>query len=363
MFCAMPNSTEPVVIVGGGQSGLAAARAVRDAGLRPLVLESGDRPVGSWPSYYDSLTLFSPAEYSSCPGMAFGGDPDRYPTRDEVVAYLERYAASLDVEIRTNTRVETVETGERGFVVRTADGQSIDAAGVVAASGSFSHPYLPTLPGQEGFTGQLLHVADYRSPKSYAGQRVVVVGGGNSAVQVGHELAEFATVTLATRAPLAFLPQRHGGKDLHYWLTTLGFDDLPPAWLARIVGGTAVLDTGIYQAALESGRLDRRPMFTALEGDQLVWADGDREQVDVVLFATGYRPSLGYLRDLGALDADGMPLHMGGISLTHPGLVYVGLEFQRSFSSNTLRGVARDADYVLGPLAAFARGAAAAVGL
>ncbi|WP_040420965.1 flavin-containing monooxygenase [Actinopolymorpha alba] len=359
----MNTSIDPVVIVGGGQSGLAAARAVGDAGLRPLVLESGPRPVGSWPSYYDSLTLFSPAAYSAYPGVAFGGDPDRYPSRDEVVAYLERYATGLDVEIRTNTRVETVEPYGPGFLVQTVDGERIAAAGVVAATGSFSNPHLPTLPGREGFAGEVLHVADYRNPKPYVGRRVVVVGGGNSAVQVGYELAEVATVTLATRAPLTFLPQRHGGKDLHYWLTSLGFDDLPPAWLARIVGGTLVLDTGRYRDALESGRFDRRPMFTAFAGDDVVWADGGREQVDVVVFATGYRPSLGYLRALGALDQEGTPLHAGGVSLTYPGLVYAGLEFQRSFSSNTLRGVSRDAEYVLGPLAAHVRGAPAAVGL
>ncbi|GAA2758621.1 flavin-containing monooxygenase [Actinopolymorpha rutila] len=356
----MSNTTEPVVIVGGGQSGLAAARAARDCGLRPLVLEAGDRPAGSWPHYYDSLTVFSPAGYSSMPGMPFGGDPDRYPTRDETVAYLERYAAGLDVEIRTNTTVQSVEAGEHGFTVQTADGRRIDAAGVVAASGSFSRPYVPELPGLEGFGGEVLHVADYRNPKPYAGRRVVVVGGGNSGVQVGYELSEVATVTLATRAPLTFLPQRTRGKDLHYWLRTLGFDDLPPAWLARIVTGPLVLDTGRYQAAFDSGRLDRRPMFATLDGDRIVWADGTRERVDVVLFATGYRPSLEYLRGLGAFDPNGMPVHSGGISLTHPGLVYVGLEFQRSFSSNTLRGASRDADYVMAPLAAHVQGAAAA---
>lgn len=358
----MAHTTQPVVIVGGGQSGLAAARAVRDAGLRPLVLEAGDNPVGSWPGYYDSLTLFSPSQYSSMPGAPFGGDPDHYPTRDEVVAYLQGYAEGLGVEIRTNTRVAAVETDGAGFVVHTGGGDSLSAGGVVAASGSFSNPYVPVLPGREGFTGQVLHAAAYRNPEPYAGQRVVIVGAGNSAVQVGYELGQVAEVTLATRAPLMFLPQRHGGKDLHYWLTTLGFDELPPAWLAPLITGTPVHDDGVYSKAEATGVFDRREMFTGFDGDQIVWADGEREQVDVVLFATGYRPSLGYLSGLGALDPNGMPLHVGGISLTHPGLVYVGLEFQRSFSSNTLRGVHGDADYVVGPLAAHVGGAARVLG-
>jgi len=358
----MSHNTQPVVIIGGGQSGLAAARAVRNAGLRPLVLEAGDRPVGSWPRYYDSLTLFSPSQYSSMPGAPFGGNPDRYPTRDEVVAYLQGYADDLGVEIRTGTRAAAVEAYGAGFVVHTDAGDSITAGGVVAASGSFTNPYVPVLPGRDGFTGQVLHVADYRNPAPYVGRRVVVVGAGNSAVQVGYELGQVAKVTLATRAPLLFLPQRQEGKDLHYWLETLGFDELPPAWLARLITGVPVLDDGVYSKAEGAGVFDRREMFTAFDGDKLVWADGEREQVDVVLFATGYRPSLEYLTGLGALDSDGMPLHMGGISLTHPGLVYVGLEFQRSFSSNTLRGAHRDADYVVGPLAAHVAGAASVLG-
>ncbi len=352
-----------MIIVGAGQSGLAAARAARDADLRPLVLEAGDRPAGSWHGYYDSLTLFSPARHSAMPGAPFPGDPDGYPHRDEVTAYLERYAARLDVEIRTNIRVQSVEADGAGFTVHTADGRNLTAAGIVAASGSFTNPRLPALPGQDGFTGELLHVADYRNPRPYAGKRVVVVGGGNSAVQIGYELSETTAVTLATRAPIRFLQQQHNGRDLHDWLVGTGFDHLPPEWLMHYVGGTLVMETGDYQNALDSGRMKRREMFTAVDGDAVVWADGEHELVDAVIFATGYRPDLDYLRPLGALDENGAPLHTGGVSATHPGLAYVGLEFQRSFSSNTLRGVHRDAEHVIAPLAAHVHRAPATAGL
>ncbi|WP_340557748.1 flavin-containing monooxygenase [Streptomyces sp. GSL17-111] len=352
-----------VAVIGGGQSGLAAARAVLRHGLTPVVLEASDRPGGSWPRYYDSLTLFSPARYSALPGLPFGGDGDRYPHRDEVVDYLVRYADQLSVDLRTRTRVVDVRSAAGGFALHTATGDVIRAAGLVAATGAFGNPATPSPPGRNGFTGEVLHVADYRSPTRFSGKRVVVVGGGNSAVQVGTELAEVATVSLATRAPLRFVDQRPGGRDLHHWLTTTGFDQLPPQWLIHYVSGTLVLDSGIHRQAVASGRPDRRPMFTALDGDAVVWADGTRERVDVVLLATGYRPDVGYLEGLGALDADGAPLHSGGLSLTHPGLVHLGLEFQRSFASNTLRGVAGDADHVIPPLVAHVRGAPAAAGL
>ncbi|MFJ6699868.1 hypothetical protein ACIQM4_27920 [Streptomyces sp. NPDC091272] len=200
-------------------------------------------------------------------------------------------------------------------------------------------------------------------PRKFEGQRVVVVGGGNSAVQIAHELAATSRVTLASRAPLSFLDQVRDARDVHHWLTSTGFDELPAPWLAPHVSGTLVLDDGRYRTALKNGRFERREMFAALDGPHVVWSEAERERVDVVLLATGCRPHLDYLTALGALDGDGMPLQAGGLSLTHPGLAYLGLEFQWSFSSNTLRGLARDAAYVSGPLAAHVRRAPAAVGL
>jgi putative flavoprotein involved in K+ transport len=135
-----PND-QPVVVIGAGQSGLAAARVLRQLNVPVVVLEAGDRPAGSWPHYYDSLRLFSPAAYSSMPGVPFLGDLDRYPARDEVADYLERYAATIPVEIQTKTEVVSVREDDCGFLVVTADGRERLAAGIVAASGSFSNPH------------------------------------------------------------------------------------------------------------------------------------------------------------------------------------------------------------------------------
>ncbi|MGH2887821.1 MAG: NAD(P)-binding domain-containing protein [Solirubrobacteraceae bacterium] len=252
---------------------------------------------------------------------------------------------------------------DREFVVVTGDGWELPAAGIVAASGSFSNPYRPVFPGQTSFTGRLLHVAEYRNPLPFTGSRVVVVGAGDSAAQVANELAPIAEVTLAVRHPLRFIPQRIAGKDVHYWLRETGFDSLPAAWLARIGGGSLITDSVGFQQTLADGLVDVRPMFAALDRDEVVWGEHEREHVDAIILATGYRPSLDYLRAFGALDPWGEPLHVGGISTSHPGLVYVGLENQRSFASNTLRGVSADAAAVVAPLVAWIRDAPAAVGI
>ncbi|WP_197043467.1 flavin-containing monooxygenase [Saccharothrix sp. NRRL B-16314] len=335
------------VVIGGGQSGLAAAWAVKAAGGRPVVLEAGKRPTGSWAGYYDSLALFSPAGFSSLPGLPFGGDPERYPHRDEVVDYLARYAERLQVDIRTGCRVEKVVAGDGGFEVPLEGGRRLSAGRVIAATGGFGTPYRPALPGLDRFTGSVVHAAEYRDPAPYEGQRVVVVGAGNSAVQIAVELASHAWVTLASRKPVKFVPQRPLGRDVHWWYSVTGVDRAPIGrWLPKQFS-TPVLDSGVYRAAIEAGRPDRRPMFAGLDASEVVWADGRREPVDAIVLATGYRPGLGYLEAMGALDSDGYPQHREGLSTTHRGLGYVGLEWQRTLASATLRGVGRDARYVV----------------
>ncbi|MFD3686519.1 flavin-containing monooxygenase [Nocardiopsis sp. NPDC058631] len=343
-----------LAVIGAGQAGLATAWAANRRGVRPLVLEAADRPGGSWPHYYDSLALFSPARFSSLPGHAMPGDPERYPGRDEVVDYLRDYAARLDADLRCGKRVVRVDRDGDVFVLATADGSRVRAAAVVAATGGFARPHRPALPGLEGFTGTVLHAAEYRSPEPFAGQRVVVVGGGNSGVQIAAELARVARVSLATRAPVAWANQRPLGRDVHWWLVRSGLDAAP---VRRVWerGPVLVNDDGRYRGAFASGNPDRRELFTRLEGGKAVWDDGTVEEVDTVLLATGYRPALDYLSPTGALDSHGRPPHRGGISAAVPGLGYVGLEFQRSFSSATLRGVGRDARHVVRRLLAGAR--------
>ncbi|MCV7288165.1 NAD(P)/FAD-dependent oxidoreductase [Mycolicibacterium wolinskyi] len=346
------GASHAAIVIGAGQSGLAAAAALQHRGLRPIVVDARPDPGGSWPDYYHSLTLFSPARYSALPGMSFPGDPDRYPRRDDVIDYLRRYAATLQLDIHTNTLVTTVTHDGEGFTVTTATGHHWHAPIVIAATGSFAKPYIPALPGAETFTGRLLHASDYRASDPWAGQRIVIVGGGNSAIQIGAELATLAHVTLATRRQVRLVPQRPLGRDIHVWLTRTGLDTAPVGpWLAR-PPTVPVFDQGRYRRALGAGRPDRRPMFRRLDGDTVVWRDETREQVDVVLCATGYRPALDYLSGLGALDNHGAPRQRRGLSTTHPGLGFVGVEWQRSLSSASLRGVGRDAIYVVDKLLA-----------
>ena len=345
------------VVIGAGQAGLAAAYALQQARLRFTVLEASAQVGGSWTHHYEQLRLFSPARFSSLPGLAFPGDPDAYPGRDDVSAYLRAYAEHFAFPLQTEMPVMRVCRNDAGFQVETAAGTSLTTRTVIAATGAFHRPFLPALPQQERFQGQILHSSTYRNVTPFQGQRVVVVGAGNSAVQIAVELAAVARVTLATRSPVRFAPQRLLGRDIHWWWWLTGFDRLsldalPGRWLARAIanGGTQVLDTGRYQDALAADAPDQQPMFSRFTEQGVIWSDGRAEPLDAVIFATGYRPNLDYLADLGALTPDGQALHRQGLSTVVPGLSFVGLSNQRTYASASLRGVGPDAALVVAQL-------------
>lgn len=332
-----------VIVIGAGQAGLATGYHLQRAHLNFVILEASAQAAGSWPSYYASLRLFSPARYSSLPGMPFPGVPDHYPTRDEVIAYLTQYAAHFHLPVITEQWVEAVTKQGDIFTVLTRDGRSYIARYVIAATGSFNRPRVPELPNQAAFQGTILHSSAYRSPEALAGKHVIVVGGGNSAVQIATELAQVANVTLTTRHPLRFMRQRILGRDFHFWLKLSGVDKRKPRHASA---DPHVLDMGMYQQAIKSGRPATRPMFTAFTERGVIGQDGQELPADAVIFATGFRPNLDYLSALGALNASGAPLHLDGISTTVAGLGYIGLSYMRSFASATLRGVGADAAYV-----------------
>jgi len=341
------NEVLDTIVIGGGQAGLASGYHLQKKGLRFLILDASDEAGGSWPRYYDSLKLFSPSRFSSMPGMKFPGDPNGYPKRDEVIRSLQDYRAKFQLPVRTNQRVVSVEKNGDGFTVRTMAGDTFWARTIINATGSFHNPYTPVLPGQEAFQGRTLHSSEYRNPEPFRSQRVVVVGRGNSAVQIGVELAEVSKTSLAVLRPVQFVKQMVWGQDVHFWVKLIGFDTFPFWRFGKTApSSSAVNDSGGYKEKVAAGKPDQQPMFTSFHEDGVIWPNGTKEPVDTVIFATGYRPHLPYLQAIGALDAEGMPLHQAGISDV-PGLYYVGLEGQRSFASATLRGVGPDAQFVV----------------
>ncbi len=338
-----------VIVVGAGQAGLGAGRELQARGLDFTILDAASEVGGSWSKYYDSLQLFSPARYSALPGLPLPGDPWRYPSGPEITAYLKQYQSHFGLPVELGVTVKSARFGDDHYHLSLGDGSVRTARSLIVATGGFSTPWMPTLPGQDQFTGEILHSGEYRNPHAFVGKQIVVVGAGNSAVQIAVELAEKEDVTLAVRERIRYLPQRVLGQDLHWWFDKLRLNGLN----LFSDHGVPVIDGGYYRDALRRNAPPVRKMFKRFTQTGLIWDEGlAAEPVDVVIFATGYRPVLGLLEGSGALDAKGLPLHRRGVSTSLPRLGFMGLSGQSGFASATLRGVGPDANRVVAALAA-----------
>lgn len=344
------NDWLDVVVIGAGQAGLAAGYYLQRARFSFQILESSSEISGSWSHYYRSLRLFSPARYSSLPGLRFPGDPTRYPTRNEVMAYLRQYAHHFQLPVVLNSQVVSVRRYGDGFVVET-EKRPYFARAVICATGAFNQPIIPTIPGLDQFTGTILHSYNYQHPEIFREQRVVVVGAGNSAVQIAAELGQVAHTTLASLHPIRWQAQKVWGFDVHFWARVLRIDTsstLPPS-------ERTVIDSGNYRAGMERGVFDRQPMFTSFSEKGVVWQDDTTESVDTVIFATGYRPNLDFVAGLDIFDEQGHVAQVNGASSKVMGLYFNGLAFQRNHASATLRGSGPDAAYMVQQIQAVLR--------
>lgn len=335
------------IVIGGGQSGLAAAYYLQKEKLNFIILEKNPTNLGSWANYYDSLTLFSPAAYSSLPGLDFPGGANYYPRRDEVVQYLKSYAAHFNFAIHHNIEVTKVEKDEGIYIIKSSNGEIYRTRSIICASGAFTKPSIPDIAGITDYNGMILHSKDYRNGEAFRNKRVIVVGGGNSAVQIAVELANTAYVTIATRSPLKFVPQLIWGKDIHFWLTLTGLDKSAMGKRLLKKSSDGVIDKGIYQNAIAQNKPNPKKMFQKFTTTGVVWEDNTHEAVDAVIFATGYIPNFAYLNELNVLDESGKPLEKNGINQSSEKIHFVGLPWQTSISSATIRGSGKDAKLVV----------------
>jgi putative flavoprotein involved in K+ transport len=333
-----------VVVVGGNQSGLAMAWHLVRQGLRFVVLEAGPEVGHVWRSRWDSLKLFTPAQYDALPGMAFPAPADTYPTKDPVADYLQAYAAAFELPVRLDARVTSLTRTGEGFEVQTADA-TFRALEVVVATGPFQVPFVP--PQARGFDPSVtqVHSADYRNPQALPEGPVLVVGGGNSGFQIAEELAATRTVDLsiATRYPM--LPQRLAGRDLFWWLTRSGL--LKVTVTSRPGRRMSRRDfvIGTNRKRLERAGVRFRPRLVDAEGRTVRFADHSLlEDVGVVVWATGYRPDYGWIQIPGVV-REGHVVHRRGVTEV-PGLYFLGLSWQHTRGSALLGFVDDDAAYL-----------------
>lgn len=202
-----------VIIVGAGQAGLAMAWHLRQRGVRFLIVDSAPQVGHSWQTRWDSLRLFTSAQYDSLPGMLFPAPSGTYPTKDDVAAYLTAYAARFELPILLNRVVHRLQHGHGGFEVHTSQG-TLRAGQVVVATGPFQRPAIPAFARDLASSVPQLHSAQYRNPEQLPQGLTLVVGAGNTGMQIAAELAKHGAVTLSVGARPPRLPQRLLGRDI-----------------------------------------------------------------------------------------------------------------------------------------------------
>jgi len=340
-----------VVVVGAGQAGLALGHFLEQQNRRFVILEAADFIGSAWRDRWDSLTLFTPRRYSGLPGIAFPGDPEGYPDRDEVIAYLERYAETFELPIQLNSPVGRVTT-EGGRFVLEADGRTITADQVVVATGPFQEPWVPEVAKRLAPDVVQMHATGYRNPGGIPEGTVLVVGGGNTGFQIAKELSRTHRVVLAVGSRQTPLPQRLLGRDLFWWLTRSRlFNTTIDSRLGRRLSTRETLIGSSPRELRRRHGVDLKPRVVDANGRGVRFDDGTELAVGAVIWATGYRPDYSWI-ELPVFDEAGRLLHRRGVTDV-PGLYFIGLAWQHTRGSALIGWVKDDAEFIAGRIRAF----------
>ncbi|MFF9316627.1 flavin-containing monooxygenase [Streptomyces sp. NPDC014735] len=366
---ALNDRTEdrPVYVIGGGPGGLAAAAALRERGVRAVVLEKSGDVGASWRGHYDRLRLHTTRRRSALPGLAMPRRFGRWVARDDMVRYLEKYAEHHGLEVVTGVEVSRVDRAPDGsdWQLAASGGRMLTGRAVVVATGFNHTPRVPDWPGRDTFTGTFAHASEYRDAAPYAGRDVLVVGIGNTGAEIAVDLVEggASRVRIAVRTAPHIVRRSTLGwpsqatavlvRRLPVWLVDpaaglmarLAVPDLSAHGLPRPdtglysrvrQGAIPVQDMGLIRA-VKRGRVVPVAAVESFDGDAVVLADGNRITPDAVIAATGYRRSLeGLVGHLGVLDARGRPVVRGGRTPKQaPGLYFTGF-------TNPISGMLRE---------------------
>ena len=329
-----------VIVIGAGQAGLAAGYFLRRSELRHAILDRNEGPGGSWRHTWDSLRLFSPARWSSLPGRLMEGGADYYPHRDEVIKYLTQYEEVYRLPVQHGVRVDGVFAHDAHLLRLETNSGEYYARFVISAAGTWGNPFIPAIPGREDFGGRQLHSAHYKTPLEFGGQRVAVVGGGNSGAQILAELAQVADCTWITEHEAVFLPPELDGRAIFDLASARyrGEGAVSPASLGDIVQVAPVREArsrGVYDHFL--------PPPERISREGMHWADGRFAALDAIIWCTGFKADLAHLRPLGLQNAAGRIDVRDNQALAEPRLFLLGYGSWTGYASATLVGIGRTA--------------------
>jgi putative flavoprotein involved in K+ transport len=334
-----------VAVVGAGQAGLAIGYHLKRQGRSFVIIERAGQIAPAWRERWDSLTLFTPRRYSALPGAPFPGDTDGYPARDEVIAYLERYAETFELPLKFDSEVRKAEQDDDGSFRLEATQRIITADQVVIATGPFQTPYVPNVAEKLSTNVFQTHAVGYRRPGNVPHGTALVVGGGNTGFQIAKELSATRQVVLSIGSQQKPLPQRVLGRDLFWWLTKTRL--LNKTVESHLGSKLSMRDTLIGSSPREMTKrygVELKRRLVDAEGRRLRFEDGSELEVDAVIWATGYRSDYSWIK-LPIHGEDGRLRHRRGVTDV-PGLYFVGLTWQHTRGSALIGFIKDDAEFI-----------------
>lgn len=341
---ATTGSVLDVLVIGAGQAGLALGYQLKQRGQSFLIVDRHERIGESWRQRFDSLRLFTPRSYSALPGLPVAGDPDGYPTKDEIADYLERYAALFGLPVALDTEIVRLEREDGLFRATTDRWNVYTARSVVLATGAFQTPVVPDIG--EAFASDVVQLTpeSYRNPGATPTGTVLVVGDGATGRQIARELNGTHQVILSTGRTRKVTPERLLGKPIFWWLDKLGLLTAPAESRIgrRLRQSDPFPGKGLALGKLRTAGITVAGRLTEVDGRTVAFADGETADVDVVIWATGYRDESGWVAIPGVTDERGQFIQQGGLSPV-PGISFVGRSWQRTRGSALLTGVGADA--------------------
>ncbi|TXN30469.1 NAD(P)-binding domain-containing protein [Lacisediminihabitans profunda] len=335
------SPTHPsVVVIGAGQAGLSVSFYLQRLGLEPgsdfVVLDRGPSTGGAWQLRWDALRIGSAHRINDLPGMDAVGlsfeTADRtLPAKDVVAEYYRQYEEHYNLQVRRPVDVKRVFNRGTELVVGFAE-EELTTEIVVNATGTWGSPFVPWYPGLNDFRGRHVHTTDYRSAAQFAGQSVVVVGGGTSAIGFLLELENVASeLTWVTRRPVEYLDD--GELNMEDGKAAVAMQDEAARAgraLPSIVSGTGIPRTRRIQSGIDRGLLVARPMFSSIEPDGVRWEDGSFQKADAIVWSTGFRPELRHLSPLKLREKEGGVSVGNGSAWKDPRIFFAGYGPQAS---------------------------------
>lgn len=362
-----------VLVIGAGPAGLAIGGSLLKRGLRAKILEKSEFVGNSWRTHYERLHLHTIKSHSALPGLEFSEDVPKYPSRQAVVDYLDRYAEHFGIRPEFGTHVAAIKPSDKGWAVTPMLGDHYEADAVVVASGANAYPRATEFPSQSAYEGEIIHSDRYQNAFPFEGRRVLVVGMGNTGAEIALDLLEQGVdASLSVRSPLNIVRRDVLGRPTQ--LSSIALSQLPakmgdsiatllrnltvgslqqwgietadqsPLWQLRELGKTPVIDVGTIDR-IKRGEIEVYPAISELYARGAIFSNGQSQQFDVILLATGYEAKIERLFPETSIEVDrnGMPISLIG-SGSCAGLFFIGFDIRQP--GGLLRTISKQAEII-----------------